>query len=180
MGPPRSRDIALIIGLLIPVAMILFIAGAIYLPRAFSRVEPPAYDFVYMVGYPYGPVRYVVIDGHLTRETVEDPGTIPPQGAQEILFYIHDVTANSSTRVSFEDASELVLDSARLSPDGFEIVHGRRSEWFFPVSTTDHRTRYLTKESYSNKLHLAVPSEGGYGGSFVFLGWIVEETQWTS
>ena len=181
MNSPRSTDVALIVGLLIPVAMILFIAGAIYLPRAFSRVEPPAHDFLYLVGYPYGPERFVVVSGRLTREEVEEPRSISPHGTPEIQFFVHHVSTNTSTRLSFDEAAQLSLDNGHLSPDGYEIVHGRRAEFFFPiVSSTDYRTRYLKKDSHTIKLDLAVGSDGGYSSTFIFLGWILEEAQWTN
>ncbi len=180
MTSPRSKDVALIVGLLIPVAMILFIAGAIYLPRAFSRVEPPSHDFLYLVGYPYGAERFAVVDGHLTRQEVEEPRYPPPQGTPDIQFYVHDVATNTSTRLNFDEAAQLSLDNGHLSPDGYEIVHGRKAEFFFPiVSSTNYRTRYLKKDSHTTKLDLAVGSDGGYSSTFIFLGWIVEEAQWT-
>ncbi len=45
--PKKESKLPLIIGIAIPVAMILFVAGAIYLPHLFAA--PPQYDFVYAV-----------------------------------------------------------------------------------------------------------------------------------
>ncbi len=175
MSSSRGKDVALIIGLLIPVAMVLFIAGAIYLPRAFSRVDPPTHNFLYLVGYNYGPERFVELDGRLTKETVEEPRYPRHQGAQEVQFFVHDVTANSSRRLTFDEAVKLSLDSTYRSPDGYEIVHGRKADFFFPIaSSTDYHTRYLKKDSHTTKLDLAVPSDAGYGNTFIFLGWIIE------
>lgn len=180
MSSGKAKDIALYIGLAIPVAMILFVAAAIYLPRLFSSVDPPRYDFLYMVGYPYGNERYVVVDGRLEVQEVDPPGFTAPGADWPRTLYVHHIATNSSERVSLDDAERLTLDSAPRSPDGFEIVHGRRSEFFFPiVSSTDYRTRYLQQDGWSRKLDLEIGSESGYASMFIFLGWIVEEAQWT-
>lgn len=180
MPSSKSKDIALVAGLAIPVVMILFVAAAIYVPRLFSSVDPPQYDFLYMVGSPYGDERYVVVDGRLEVHEVEPPGYTPPGADWPRKLYIHHVATNSSERISLDDAEMLALDSTPRSPDGFEIVHGRKSEFFFPiVSSTDYRTRYLQQDGWSRKLDLEIGSEPGYASMFVFLGWIVEEAQWT-
>ena len=181
MSSSRGKDVALIIGLLIPVAMILFIAGAIYLPRAFTRVDPPQCDFLYMIGYPKGQERVFVRDGRLVREEVDAPEHAPPHSPHEIRFFVHHVADNVSERVSFERASELTLDNTPTSPDGFDIVYGRKADFFFPIaSSTDYRTRYLKKESHTTKLDLSMGPEGDFFASFIFLGWIIEEAEWTS
>lgn len=180
MSSARSKDIALIIGLAIPVVMILFVAAAVYLPRLFSSVEPPQYDFLYMVGSPYGDERYVVVDGRLEVQKVDPPGYTPPGADWARKLYVHHVDSNASEPITFDEAINLTLDSSPRSPDGFEIVHGRRSEFFFPiVSSTDYRTRYLQQDGWSRKLDLEIGSDSGYAGMFSLLGWIVEEAQWT-
>jgi hypothetical protein len=177
MEKPARKDFALIIGLLIPVAMILFIGGAIYLPRACSTVDPPAHDFLYLVGYPYGEWQYLVRDGRLVRDPVDvDQRHTPPRGAIEIQFFVHDVAANSSQRISYEAAADLLLDNTAISPDGYSVVHGRKSELFFPVfSTSDYRTRYLRKDGRTLKLDLELGDNASYAYSFQFLGWVVED-----
>jgi hypothetical protein len=183
MTSTRGKDVALIVGLLIPVAMIVFIASAIYLPRVFTRVDPPQYDFLYMVGYPPGSERVFVRDGRLVREDVDAPAHAPANPRYELQYFIHRVAQNTSERISFEDATQLKLDNTSKSPDGFEIVHGRRSDFFFPfTSSTDYRRRYLKKDGYSSELDLAIGSgaQGGYfSHSFTFLGWIDRGTTWT-
>jgi hypothetical protein len=179
MTSTRGKDVALIVGLLIPVAMIVFIAAAVYLPRAFSRVEPPQVDFVYMIGYPPGTERVFVRDGHLVREDVDAPAHAPANPDYELQFFIHRVAINTSERISFDRASELLVDNTPRSPDGFEVVYGRRSGFLFPfTSSTDYRKRFLKKDGYALELDLATGGNAGGGyfsHSFKLLGWIVEE-----
>jgi hypothetical protein len=180
MSSERSKDIALIIGLAIPLLMIVFVAGAIYLPRLFSSLDPPQHDFLYLVGSPYGDERYLVVDGRLEVRKVDPPDYTPPGADWPRMLYVHHVATNSSEAISFEAAAKLTLDSSPRSPDGFEIVHGRKSEFFFPIlSTTDYQTRYLQQDSWSRKLDLETGSDTGYPSMFNFLGWIVEEAKWT-
>jgi hypothetical protein len=176
--PARRKDLALVIGLLIPVGMILFIGGAIYLPRACSTVDPPSHDFLYLVGYPYGESRYLVRDGRLIKEPVEEQQRYtPPHGVIEIQFFVHRVAVNSSQRISYEAAADLLLDNTAVSPDGYNIVHGRKSEFFFPMfSSADYRTRYLRKDGRTHKLNLELGDNSSYAYSFQFLGWIVEDS----
>jgi hypothetical protein len=176
----KSKDIALIVGLAIPVVMIVFVAAAIHLPRLFSSVDPPRCDFLYMVGSPYGDEQYRVVDGRLELHTVEPPDDTPPGADWPKRLYIHHVTSNTSELISFDAAEQLRLDPSPRSPDGFEIVHGRRTEFFFPiVSSTDYQTRYLQQNGWSRKLDLEIGSEAGYANTLILLGWIVEEAQWT-
>jgi hypothetical protein len=180
MSSVRSKDIALIVGLVIPLVMIVFVAAAVYLPRLFSPVDPPRYDFLYMVGSPYGYEQYRVVEGHLEQSKVAPPDYTPPGADWPRKLYIHHVATNTSEPISFEAAAKLTLDGSPRSPDGFEIVHGRRSEFFFPIlASTDYQTRYLQQDSWSSKLDLETGSDAGYASMFNFLGWIVEEAQWT-
>ncbi len=177
MTASKKKDIALIIGLLIPVLMILFIAGAIYLPRIFTTVDPPTYDFLYMVGYPYyGDARYLVKEHHLIREELPpDQRYPPPTPGYEVWFYHHRVSTNTSHQLVFQEAATLRLDSAPTSPDGFSVVPGRKSELFFPVFTTaDHRSHYLQQGSSTSKLELATGQDAA-SHRFTFLGWIIDD-----
>ena len=45
-----KQNPSLFIGFAIPIFMVLFIAGVIYLPRILNSTVPPAYDFVYAAG----------------------------------------------------------------------------------------------------------------------------------
>ena len=175
MKPKKKIDVALLIGLAIPVVMIVLIAAAIYAPRLVADIEEPKYDFLYTVGYAQG-YRYFVEDGRLRLEEPESDCVAPSSpGLSELQFFIHRVKENTSDRATFEEASDLRLENTALSPDGFEIAYGRKSEFFFPMfSSRDYRTRYLRKDGLAIKLELEVGESFGYAYSFTFLGWIEE------
>lgn len=157
----------LIIGLAIPILMILFVAGAIYFPRQFTTVDPPKYDFLYMIRRGYSDTAYSVRNGHLVKRKIKPPKGYNA-GHREVKLFVHYVRENQSKEISFEEATKLRLESRRRSPNGFAILSGRRSGGFFPFyARWDYDTRYLKKEGYTEKLNL----EDYYG--FSFLGWIV-------
>ncbi len=175
MGGKLKQNISLIIGLAIPFLMIVFVAAAIYFPRWFSTVAPPKYDFLYAVGYGRGDVQYLVRQGKLVKEQIRSPqqGYPPYRVGLEIKFFIHRVKTNRSEEVTFDDAAKLDLDSRIKAPDGYSVVHGRRSTEFFPFfASWDYKSRYLKKDSHTEKLNIEIGEDYSY--SFRFLGWIVE------
>ena len=191
-----KQNLALTIGLAIPVAMVLLIAGMVYLPRIFMGAPVPAYDFVYAQGenivypsqmsyanYPTNPcvLHYYVIEKGLL---IKKPNTQSPENTmyckgQPIVdagstFYRRDTVANKSTQMSFEEASLLLYVTGPKSPDGFEVVHGG-SGGFFPFfyGSYDYSTQYLKKGSFIEKLDMQIASDRYYNGSENNLGWVL-------
>ena len=175
MNTTKKVEVALVIGLAIPVVMILLVAGAIYAPRLFSGIEDPQYDFLYTVGYAQG-YRLFVDDGRLKLDEPESECVVPAStGLPELQFFIHDVNINKSERLTFDQASLLRLDNTALSPDGYEFAYGRKSEFLFPMwSSRDYRTRYLRKDGQAIKLELETGESFSNAGTVTFLGWIEE------
>jgi len=191
-----KQNLALVVGLAIPVAMVIIIALVIYIPRFFT--EPPQYDFVYAVGegiyyptspysYPEGPYAYPVkgvwpqyfyqvVDGKLVRKDAGDPPMeykgIPVADVGP-KFYLHHVTANTSVPITFEDAEKYVLDTSMRSPDGWEIAGPSGSGGIFPFfydGARDYNAKYLKKGSTAILLNLNLPRDH-YGDTF--LAWVV-------
>jgi hypothetical protein len=171
----QKRNIPVILGILIPIAMVLFVAGSIYLPRLFA--EKPTYDFVYVTDPDYwGDVRFSVVNGRLTKKPVlpADP-KYPTPPSQDPRIFIHRVGANKSEEVTFEEAAKLNLDSKLESPDGFTVTQGSGGGDFFPFffdGGNDYYGRYIQGHGYRERLNL-LPSRGyDYYGNFQFMGWI--------
>lgn len=169
-----KKNITLIIGVSIPILMILFVAGSIYLPGLFIK---PQFSFLYASGdnYYYGQQQYSVQDGMIVKNEIkppEDNTYNPPR--EETKLYIYDVVKNESRKVSFEEVQTLNLDSNQKSPDGFEVVYGSHGDGFFPFffwSETDYTTRYLKGNNVSKKINLQL-NGSHYYNNFRFLGWI--------
>lgn len=195
-----ERNIALIVGIAIPVLMVLIIAGVVYVPRWFHFTPPPQRDFIYAVGgevmypsypgmyappYPAGVSRgvwpqyvYQVVGGKLTRR---DAGTPPPEYGKmtvtetEPLFYVHHVATNKSEQVLFADAEKFTLDPSMKSPDGFVIERGGSGDGgmfpFFYDGNRGYNAQYIRKDYFSEKLDLNLPSND-YGE--FFLAWVIK------
>lgn len=165
-----KENTSLIIGLAIPILMILFVAGSIYLPGLFVN---PQYDFLYSVGDAYySGQQYNVIDGKLQSPLPLPSGLPTHLPRQEPKFYMHDVKSNQSREVTLQQAQAFFLDTKPQSPDGFEAVYGSRGDGIFPFffwTGTDYNSRYLKGRNVSKKLNLQFP--GSYY-NFRFLGWI--------
>lgn len=171
----NPRNLSLIIGLAIPVAMVLFIAIAINGPRWFSSIEPPTYDFLYMTGQHAQSQAYVVEDERVVLKETTDPAG-PTQPVSNVRFFVHDVTRNTSREINFEAARQIAIDGSLRSPDGFTITAGRRGGWFIFDFGRDYSRRYIVKETFSQRLDLI--SDGNrydYYWNFRFLGWLSRE-----
>ncbi len=197
-----KQNIALFVGLVIPVVMMLVIAGVIYLPRMLSPITPPQHDFLYAVGdgvvyaTPYGayPTPYAypypskgvwpkyiyrVVDGKLARTDAgpvpKEYGTMPVEDIAP-KFYVHHVATDTNTPVTFEEAATYSVDSGAKSPDGFDIVRGQGGggDFLFSYGGNNYNKQYLHKDHYAEELNLNLPEN--YYGDF-FVAWIVKDNK---
>lgn len=166
----KKIDFSLLVAILIPILMILFVAGSIYLPGFFVK---PKYSFLYYYEGNYS-IRYVVKDGSLAKiEPTEEQKKYKYYNGIDPTLFLYDAVKNESKEVSFEYAKTFTLDSNSKSPDGFTIEYGNRSgDGFFPFffySGTDYNTRFLKGNNVSKKINLR--TDGSYY-NFHLLGWI--------
>jgi len=169
-----KKNITLVLGISIPILMILFVAGSIYLPGLFIK---PHFNFLYVSGddYYYNQQQYSVQNGKLVKSEIKQPENQnynPPRG--ESKLYVYDVAKNESKEISFLETQNLNLDSSVKSPDDFEVVYGSRGDGFFPFffwSERDYNTRYLSGHNVSKKLNLQL-NGSSYYNNFRFIGWI--------
>ena len=171
-----KKNITLVIGVSIPILMILFVAGSIYLPGLFVQ---PKVNFLYTTGEDYYSYQYhYVVDSDklLKYDDVSPQNTNYNQPRSETKLFVYDVVKNENKSISFDDAQTLHLDANPQSPDGFEVVYGSRGDNFFPFfffSGTDYNSRYLKGHNVSRKINIQAggPYYNAYY-NFRFLGWI--------
>ncbi len=169
-----KKNLPLIVGITIPLLLILFVAGSIYLPGLFTK---PNYNFLYVSGANYGPA-YFVTNGQLNENITTSTLNIErnyPTGSQPQLF-LYDVSKGQSEEISFADAQKLSLNTNPQSPDGFEIVSGNDGGGFFPFAyspSDGYNTKYLEGHDVSKKLN--IPDQGNYYYNFTFLGWVTNQ-----
>lgn len=170
-----KKNISLIVGLCIPVLMILFVAGSIYLPGLFIH---PKINFVYASGddyYYYRDQQYFVEKGKLVKNEIKDSKESGRHATTEVKLFLYNVAENKNQEISFEEAQKLNLDSNSKSPDGFEIVYGNRDGGMFPFffdSSSDYGNRYIKGHNVTRKLDIQSSGRSYYDYGFHFLGWI--------
>lgn len=159
------QNASLIAGILIPVAMLLFVAATAVLP---GMLMHPEYNFLYVTGDDHfrpkqGRLRQIqrysvekekLVLSEPTADVVQDYNA--PRNAK---LYVHDVANNRSREISDEEAQRLDLDPRKLSPDGYSIVQnyqGGLISLFAPVQ--DRNGRYLVGAWLSKKLNLETTS----------------------
>lgn len=163
----NKHNISLILGFSIPILMIVFVAASIYIPGIFSQ---PKYNFLYVSDTYYGRSYYSVNEGKIAQLPQPTPDyynapLVPPQ------LYVHDVAANKSRPISYEEALKLDLDPNLKSPDGYQIERGRSGGGLLFYSNADYNSQYIVGNNVSKKLDLNKDSTV-YSADFRFLGWI--------
>lgn len=170
------KNITLLLGFAIPFALLMFVVMMTYLPTKFIV---PQYDFLYVTGGNYyWPSRYNVIDHRLIFNAQVLPANQPKPNEQ--LYWFH-VQENRAQAVSWSQAQNLLLDSDPLSPDGFQVIYGAKSNFVFPLfifNSDVNAYLYLQKGSFSKQLNVIRSKD--YYNSFHFLGWIINGKTTTS
>ncbi|HEY5600980.1 MAG TPA: hypothetical protein VIK81_02715 [Patescibacteria group bacterium] len=163
-----KEKLPLIVGIVLPLLLILYVAVTAYLPSLFVK---PKYNFVY-ASDSYYDFDISVIDGRVNiqpRYTDYANRTYAPK--QPTLF-LYDVTSDKSKQLSLPQAQGHILDSSNKSPDGFTV--GRQdsdSYSYFPFffGGSYNRGTYLMGKGLNRK----ITDQNYY--NFKFIGWIVNE-----
>lgn len=161
------KHVTLLIGLLIPVVMIIFVAASILLPSMLA--PPPRYSFLYTSSNDYNYRWTFEVRGE-TLQRIER--SIPKETVinnAEPALYLYDITTQKSTLISFAEAQKLKLNQNAESPDGYQVSQGTNEGGFpFAFNTRDHL--YLSGHGASRKIQVTI--ENGYW-NFRFLGWVL-------
>ncbi|MFH1462306.1 MAG: hypothetical protein ABIG08_01215 [bacterium] len=176
-----KKNLSLIIGLSIPVLMILFVAGSIYLPGLFAG--EPEYSFLYTERNYYCGTQYFAENGKLSSKELvcleSENRYSPPEYNLPFTpkIFFHDIAKNQSQEISFEEGQKFVLSSNPTSPDGFKIECATRASGFFIFfdSGRDCSEQYIKGHGLNKKLNIQLEEDYYYGKEFQFLGWIIEK-----
>ena len=191
IGRLFRENAALAIGILLPVAVVVFFLLATYIPRLL--VDPPQYDFLFAHDYSYGsqrsPWRYEIDVGSerklRVRAFLNDPDKYAPRArlflyerlngkVREISLSLPETgeDAEAGFVVEVPEFSNQIIDTSRVAPDGYEFVDARRGSGgllrlFYRGSRKGPAIR-------KNGAVVSVPSGNGFHGYGArFLGWIV-------
>jgi len=173
-----KKNISLILGILIPIFMVAFVAATIYVPPLFPGIfTPPQYNFLYRMSAAYDAVEYSVEDGKLRSQK------LPPEIRNVVImgnpknidknrsskFFIYDVKENNSKAVSLLEAQALSLDANLQSADGFSVVSGGGGMFMLDFGA-NYSARYIKGPHFSRKLNIRLNDDNS--SYFHFLGWI--------
>lgn len=165
-----KKNLPLIIALTLPILMLIFVVGLVYMPAA---THNPNYNFLYATGVDYyWPSQYTLKNNHLIKNSISPLNPLIHNNEQ---LYLYNVHTNQISQVDYANAKQLFLDPQPTSPDGFHIVHSSGDNSFFSLfffSSPDFNTRFLQKNSFSKRLKLKLI--GQFYNSFHFIGWIVD------
>jgi len=162
-----KKNVPLIIGLLLPVLLLAFLAGAVYIPRLLA--PPLKHSFLYLSEE----------NRHKYTWRVEGAGlkkVLANKSATSIVepIYIYDAKTKTSRTISEADALKLRLSTSLESPDGYEIDHGRSGGIMRDLFVGyDRRNITIRGHGTSQTLELQGDDAHYYWG-FEFLGWVIE------
>lgn len=164
MSPKKNFPI--ILAVLIPIVMIALVAASIYLPRLYVH---PQYGFLYYSDYCDA---YDVSGGMLKSKPVAQSDSYCRRDLNPKL-YIYEVRTGNSKEIAFADARKLVLDPAKISPDGFTVTGPESGGDYYPFyfGSGDYDSEYLKGSGATFRVELP---DGISDYSFKFLGWVKE------
>jgi len=171
-----KHNIPLLVGILVPLLMIVFVAASVYLPALFVK---PTYDFIYTsqndyryAPYAYG-TSYDVENGKIVKHTTPPPSDVRDleyyKNPPEPKLYYYDTVANTTKEISFEEAQKYMVDTSVISPDGFELAPASSGGGFpFSFDNNEYGKVYIKSKSVSKKLNI----QQRFYNDFSFLGWV--------
>ncbi len=190
IGKLLRENAALVIGILLPAAVVVFFLLATYIPRLL--VDPPQYDFLFAQDHNYSnqPSRWrYEIDVDSERKLrVRAFLTSPDKYAPRARLFLYEHLSGNVREISLplpetaEDAeagvvvevpefSNQVIDSRRVAPDGYELVESRRGRDLLGLFYRRSRRGLAIGK---NGAVVAVPSGNDFNWYPArFLGWIV-------
>lgn len=191
----NTHKLSLIVAILVPFIVIAVVALSIFLP---TKLERPSQDFLYSTNpegsdtyfnSPYStskPVNYVsydVINGKITKvKSVyddADPKLIDVETGKPIEIvtiepdlFVYDVETDTTQKVTFEEAKNLVLTGQYENDEGFtvSIDYGRNTIPPFYFNSDGSSSIYIKGKYSSYKAEIAVPEN--YWNDFRFISWI--------
>ena len=191
IGKLFRENAALAIGVLLPVAVVVFFLLATYIPRLL--VDPPQYDFLFAQDHNYSNQqsrwRYAIDVDSERKLRVRAFLTAPDKYAPRARLFLYEHLSGNVREISLplpetaEDAeagvvvevpefTNQVIDSRRVAPDGYKLVKSRRGRG--DLLGLFYRGSRRGLAIGKNGAVVAVPSGNDFNWySPRFLGWIV-------
>ena len=166
----RKNYWPILLAISIPILLILFMIGSIYLPQLGLK---PKYNFLYTTDYYSYDFPYEVKDHRLTdlpkKNQTEQFSYYPVRAPR---FFVYDVKANQARQVNAEEAKQLGLDDQPVSTDGYQVTNNRNDEslGLFPLLFFCGPQRGVYLKHKGSQKRLDLPGADYY--NFHFIGWV--------
>ena len=190
IGKLFRKNAPLAIGILLPVAVVVFFLLARSIPALL--VDPPQYDFLFVEDYGYSdrqsPWRFQIDVSSDRRLRVQALPTEPKiyVARARLFLYQHasdevreiplplpetDGDTPGGVAIEIPEFADQVIDTKRVAPDGYEVVKPRRGSG--PFGLFRRAPGYGLAISKSGRVVSVPPDqERNYNGPR-FLGWVV-------
>ncbi len=163
-SPSHLKDLLLLFA--IPIAIAVFAAGVIYIPRLLAN---PKYDFIYSACDDYRCLNNFAVDG--TGHVVQDYSRSADDyysRAASLRYYQY---ASDSTRsLTLEESKQYRLNTSSKSPDGYSLARETSSSGFLLWGDYDDGW-YLKNGAKKKRVELST-SGSYYSREIKFLGWV--------
>jgi len=179
-----------VVAFLLPVVLILGIAGLAYIQPLFVRTQ---YNFVYATCGSGTDFNRYNCGGYLNSLYVEGGNLVvlaisPAQDSDnnrvpdveenfDTRLFLHNNETNESREVTLQEAQKLTLSGLLTSPDGVAVLssYDNNSDFFFIFGGGGSQYGYyLSKRDNRRKLNL-INADGRYyyRDNFKFIGWVM-------
>lgn len=169
--PSHIKDLLLLFA--IPGAILLFVAGLIYIPRLAAH---PTYDFLYSTCSSYNcSIIYRVNDAgviELSQQTKKSTSRYKlPR--ENVDIYYHTTAKDSNLKISQQEAEQYKLDRSSRSPDGYVLELSRPNSGGFLFGSSQGKSQWKLVNGFANQ-PISITSNNGYysDGNIKFIGWV--------
>lgn len=152
-------NIALTVGVALPLVFVAALSVAIFLPALFVN---PGYDFLYIESIPthrynnavYYQNTYIVENGHIALKPIPLRNEEVVKLEERPTLYRYDVQTDTSHEITFEKARNFTLDPGPSSPDNYTMRHHSGNYDFFSIFGSQNDNGYfISKDSMKKKLN---------------------------
>ena len=173
-----TKNIPLLVGIALPIIFILIISTVVFTPSLFIK---PQYNFLYSSDNSYDYYNrysntYEVKDGHIALTPVPPINGYAYKTCNPPL-YLYDVKSNTSSKVEFNEVSNLGIDAGPSSPDGYSVTYKYSNDGIFGIfggSNSSQNGYVISKGNGAKRLEGLTSSGYSYynSGNFQLLGWV--------
>jgi hypothetical protein len=178
----NKEKISVVIGLLLPVIFIIFVA--IFISVRTSSVQPQ-FSFIYAASSETSPQKYgvvfennyVVTNGKITLKPISRSKDILDNYdvRKAMDLYLYDMKTETNQKITIEEAQKYVVSDDNISPDGYRVSYEYGNGGIFEMfgGNGSNYGYFVTKVDSGAKKKLNVATgENYWNNEFNVIGWV--------